>query len=80
LKKARELISTGQYDGIIAAISSLHGEASGRTRDLAYYALLETVGMVRGDASISMLSGHAQSEMIVEVFDATIKRITASLH
>ncbi len=80
LKKARELLSTGQSDGIIRAISSLRGEASGRTRDLAYYALLDTATMSRGDASLAMLSRTGAPEAALALFDATIRRITATLH
>ncbi len=37
LRKARDLVSTREHPGIIEAISSLKSEASGPTRDLAYY-------------------------------------------
>ena len=80
LRKARELVSNREHPGIIEAISSLKGEASGRTRDLAYYAILETMMMNRGGASIAVLSAPEARDGTVELFDATIRRITAKLH
>jgi hypothetical protein len=80
LKKARERVSTGQSDGILPAISALRGEASGPTRDQAYYAILETVGLCRGLASITSLSRSDDQEALVQVFDATIRRIASALH
>jgi hypothetical protein len=80
LRKARDLVSTRQHPGIIEAISSLKGEASGRTRDLAYYALLETMMMSKGEASISVLCETDAQGDAVELFDATIRRIASTLH
>lgn len=80
LRKACDLVGTGQHPGIIEAISSLRDEASGRTRDLAYYAVLETAMMNRGDASLTMLAGAEQKEPVVELLQATIRRMMASLH
>ena len=80
LKKARERISTGASDGILPAISALRQEASGPTRDQAYYAILDTIGMREGDASITLLSRPEEPEALVAVLDATIKRITSALH
>jgi hypothetical protein len=80
LKKARDLVSTGQHAGIIEAISSLHGEASGPTRDLAYYALLDTATLRERDASIAVLSRPDRQDITVELLDATIRRISSKLH
>jgi hypothetical protein len=80
LRQARDLVSTGQHLGIIEAISSLQDDASGPIRDLAYYALLETVAMGKGSACLSMLASPNGQEITVELFDATIKRIASKLH
>ncbi len=72
LRRARELVSARQHTDII--------EASGPTRDLAYYALLETAMMAKGEASISVLSAPDAPDTAVELFDATIRRITSTLH
>jgi hypothetical protein len=78
LKKACDLVGSGQSLGIIAAISSLRDQASGRTRDLAYYAVLETAMVSRGDASLAMLAD--QKEPAIELLQATIRRIMSALH
>ena len=80
LKKARERISSGASDGILPAISALREEASGPMRDQAYYAILDTIGMGQGEASITLLSRPDGPEALVALVDATIKRISASLH
>ncbi len=80
LKKACELVSSGRHGGIIEAISSLRDEASGRTRDLAYYELLETAMIGHGDASLATLAGIRQKEPAIELFQATIRRVSARLH
>lgn len=80
LRRARDLVSARQHTDIIDAISSLKGEASGPTRDLAYYALLETAMMAKGEASISVLSAPDAADTAIELFDATIRRITSTLH
>lgn len=80
LRKACDLIGNGQSFGIIEAISSLQDQASGRTRDLAYYAVLETAMLGRGDASLAVLVGHDQREPALELLQATIRRMMASLH
>jgi hypothetical protein len=80
LRKARDLVSTGRQAGIIEAISSLQHEASGPTRDLAYYALLDTVTLRECDASIAVLSRPERQEIAVELLDATIRRIASTLH
>lgn len=80
LRRARDLVSARKHTDIIDAISSLKGEASGPTRDLAYYALLETMMMAKGEASISVLSAPDAGDTAVELFDATIRRITSTLH
>jgi hypothetical protein len=80
LKKARDLVSAGRHPGIIEAIASLQGEASGPTRDLAYYALLDTLMMGQGQASLAVLATPGRQENMIELFDATIRRITSTLH
>ena len=80
LKKACDLVGSGQSLGIIEAISSLREEASGRTRDLAYYAVLETAMVNRGDASLAMLAGGDRTETAIELLQSTIRRIRAALH
>ena len=80
LRKACDLIGSGQSLGIIEAISSLRDQASGRTRDLAYYAVLETAMVSRGDASLAMLTSDDQKESAVELIEATIRRMMSALH
>jgi hypothetical protein len=80
LRKARDLVSTREHPGIIEAISSLKSEASGPTRDLAYYAILDTMMLTKGEASIAVLSGPDAQDSALELFDATIRRITSTLH
>ncbi|UVF18678.1 hypothetical protein HPT29_019625 [Microvirga terrae] len=80
LKKACDLVGSGQSLGIIEAISSLRQEASGRTRDLAYYAVLETAMASPGDASLAMLASGDRTESAIELLQATIRRMMAALH
>ncbi|EIM27875.1 hypothetical protein [Microvirga lotononidis] len=80
LRKACDLVGSGQSLGIIEAISSLRDQTSGRTRDLAYYAVLETAMISRGDASLAMLAGDTQAESATELLEATIRRIMSALH
>jgi hypothetical protein len=63
LKKACDLVGSGQSLG---------------TRDLAYYAVLETAMVSRGDASLAMLAD--QKEPAIELLQATIRRIMSALH
>jgi len=79
LRKACDLVGSGQCLGIIEAIGSLRDQTSGRTRDLAYYAVLETAMVSRGEASLSMLAGD-EKESTLELLDATIRRIMSALH
>lgn len=79
LRRARDLVDAGQHSGIIEAISSLKGEASGPKRDLAYYAVLETASAGSGEVSMSQLSA-ASRDTTLALLDATIKRITLKLH
>ena len=78
LKKACDLVGSGQSLGIIEAISSLRDQTSGRTRDLAYYAVLDTAMASRGDASLAVLAD--QKEPAIELLQATIRRIMSALH
>lgn len=80
LRKACDLVGSGQSLGIIEAISSLREEASGRTRDLAYYAVLETAMVSRGDASLAMLADRGQTESAIELLQSTIRRLMSALH
>lgn len=80
LRKACDLVGSGQSLGIIEAISSLREEASGRTRDLAYYAVLETAMVSRGDASLAMLADSGQTESAIELLQSTIRRLMSALH
>jgi len=80
LRKACDLVGSGQSLGIIEAISSLREEASGRTRDLAYYAILETAMVNRGDASLAMLAERDQTESAIELLQSTIRRLMSALH
>ncbi|WP_262027897.1 hypothetical protein [Microvirga sp. Mcv34] len=80
LKKACDLVGSGQSLGIIEAISSLRDQTSGRTRDLAYYAVLETAMVSRGDASLTTLSCNDRRESAIELLEATIRRIVSALH
>jgi hypothetical protein len=80
LKKACDLVGSGQSLGIIEAISSLRDQTSGRTRDLAYYAVLDTAMASRGDASLAMLASAEQKDSAMELLQATIRRIMSALH
>jgi hypothetical protein len=80
LKKACDLVGSGQSLGIIEAISSLRDQTSGRTRDLAYYAVLETAMASRGNASLAMLASAEQKDSAMELLQATIRRIMSALH
>ncbi|HZH12368.1 MAG TPA: hypothetical protein VEZ24_18605 [Microvirga sp.] len=79
LKKARDLVDAGRYAGIIEVIGALKNEASGPRRDLAYYAVLETVSASKGEAGISALSA-ASRDASLALLDATIRRISSKLH
>ncbi|MGO4523635.1 hypothetical protein AB4097_02090 [Microvirga sp. 2MCAF35] len=80
LRKACDLVGSGESLGILEAISSLRDQTSGRTRDLAYYAVLETAMVSRGDASLAMLSADDRTESTIELLEATIRRIMSALH
>ncbi len=80
LKKARDLVGSGQYSGIIEAIAALKGEASGPKRDLAYYELLETASARPGDANLATLAASDSRDASIALIDATIKRMTSKLH
>jgi hypothetical protein len=80
LRKARELLASGQSAGVISAIGSLRDHASARVRDLAYFALLDTLLLSGGEASIAMLAEADSRPEAIELFDDTIRRITSTLH
>ena len=77
LRKARDLVSTGEYSGIMEAVSALKPQASGLTRDCVYYALLDTAAVTNGDVSFALLN---KPDGAVKLFDATIARLAAALH
>lgn len=79
LQKARALVGAGEHAGIIDAISALKSEASGPKRDLAYYAVLQTVSEGRGETGMASLSA-ASRDAAMALLDATIRRITSKLH
>jgi hypothetical protein len=80
LRAARDLVSSGRQAGIIDAISSLRADAAGPVRDLAYFALLDTATLSQGEASLSLLASGDSPDDALALFDATIRRITATLH
>jgi hypothetical protein len=80
LRKARELVASGQSVGIISAIGSLRDHASGRVRDLAYFALLDTLLLSGAEASIARLAEPESRPRAIALFDDTIRRITSTLH
>ncbi len=79
LRKARSLVDAGQHSGVIEAISALKSEASGPRRDLAYFAVLETASMDKGETEISQLSASSRDATLA-LLDATIRRMTSKLH
>jgi hypothetical protein len=80
LRSARERLANGQSAGIMSAVSSLRDQASGRVRDLAYFALLDTLLLRGGEASISLLAEPGSRARAVALFDDTIRRISSTLH
>jgi hypothetical protein len=80
LRRARDILEHGECERILTAISSLREEASGRTRDLAYFALMDTIELEGGTGSIEALAAGGGRARLLRLFDATIERITATLH
>jgi hypothetical protein len=80
LRRARERVSTGESAGLLDAVSSLREEVRGPVRDLVYLALLETVMLARGNASLAGLAEPGARESLSAIFDATIRRVSAALH
>ncbi|MFL5260362.1 MAG: hypothetical protein ACJ8AS_11460 [Hyphomicrobiales bacterium] len=80
LRRARDLVQSGRSEGILAAISSLGEEASGPTRDLAYFAIMDTIELDGRAGSIEGLAAEGSRAGILRLFDATIQRITSALH
>lgn len=78
LRKARDLVSSGEQPGLIAAISALKEEASGPMRDRAYFALLDTM-TGRGPVGLANLMGATKDDALA-LLDATISRISSKLH
>lgn len=79
LRRARDLLAAGQHTGIIDAIATMQGQASGPKRDLAYFAILDTASEARGAPGMSVLAA-ASREASLALIDATIKRITSKMH
>lgn len=80
LREARDLLLSGKTPCIISAISSLREQASGRTRDLAYFAVMETMMLGGVEATISSLAQPESQANALRMIDATIKRMTPTLH
>jgi hypothetical protein len=80
LRQARELLLDGNTPCIISAISSLKEESSGRTRDLAYYAIMETMMLGGVETTISLLAQPENQANALRMIEATIKRLTSTVH
>jgi hypothetical protein len=80
LRQARELLVSGQTPCIISAISSLKEQSSGRTRDLAYFAVMETMTIGGAETTISLLAQPENQANALRMIEATIKRMTSTLH
>ena len=80
LRQARELLVSGETPSIISAISSLKEQSSGRTRDLAYFAVMETMMLGGGESTISLLAQPENQADALRMIEATIKRMTSTLH
>jgi hypothetical protein len=80
LRQARELLVSGTTPSIISAISTLKEQSSGRTRDLAYFAIMETMMLGGAETTISLLAQPQNQANALKVIDATIKRVTSTLH
>lgn len=80
LRRARNLVESGQSEGALVAISSVCNEANGRTRDLAYFALMDTIELEGGTGSIEALATGESRVRLLRLFDATIQRIISTLH
>jgi hypothetical protein len=80
LRQARDLLAGGKTPCIISAISSLKEHSSGRTRDLAYFAVMETMMLGGAEATISLLDQPRDQANALRAIDDTIKRMTSTLH
>jgi hypothetical protein len=80
LRRARELLVSGETPCIISAISSLKGQSSSRTRDLAYFAIMETMMLGGAETTISLLAQPENQANALRMVEATIKRMTSTLH
>jgi N-acetylmuramic acid 6-phosphate (MurNAc-6-P) etherase len=80
LREARELLASGKTPCIISAISSLKEQSSGRTRDLAYFAVMETMMLDGAEATISLLAQPENQAHALRMVEATIKRLTSTVH
>jgi hypothetical protein len=80
LRQARELLVSGKTPCIISAISSLKEQSSGRTRDLAYFAVMETMMLGGAETTISLLAQPGNQADALRTIEATIKRMTSARH
>jgi N-acetylmuramic acid 6-phosphate (MurNAc-6-P) etherase len=80
LREARELLASGKTPCIISAISSLKEQSSGRTRDLAYFAVMETMMLDGAETTISLLAQPENQANALRMIEATIKRLTSTVH
>jgi hypothetical protein len=80
LRQARELLVSGETPCIISAISSLKGQSSSRTRDLAYFAVMETMMLGGAETTISSLAQPENQANALRMIEDTIKRMTSTLH
>jgi hypothetical protein len=80
LREARVLLLAGEALCIMSAIKALKEQSSGRTRDLAYFAVMETMMLSGAEATISSLAQPDNPTNALRMIEATIKRITSSLH
>src|SRR5689334_14948095 len=76
LRQARELLVSGKTSCIISAISSLKEQSSGRTRDLAYFAIMETMMLGGAETTISLLAKRDDQANALRMIEATIMRMT----
>jgi hypothetical protein len=80
LRQARELLVSGETPCIISAISSLKGQSSSRTRDLAYFAIMETMMLGGAETTISLLAQPENQANALRMVEAAIERMTSTLH
>lgn len=77
LCKARDLVQAGVHDGLFEAMHALKGEASGSTRDCAYYALMQTATAASAGSPVGSLG--RPDDAALALLDATIGRLTGAI-